>query len=87
MGTKLQQISELSTLLRDKNAVCQKNHSHFESFHIDQHLRKLNMEKQKGQSTQVFTHFSSMRTKYLSVVSSAISWDNRWLKEPVLPFA
>lgn len=53
MATKLQQISELSTLLRDKNAVCQKIHSHFESFHIDQHLRKLNMEKQKGQSTHV----------------------------------
>lgn len=53
MGTKLQQISELSTLLRDKNAVCQKNHSYFDSFHIDQHLRKLNMEKQKGQSTHV----------------------------------
>ena len=38
MATKLQQISELSTLLSDRNAVCQKIHSHFESFHIAKHL-------------------------------------------------
>ena len=50
MTTKLQQIPELSTLLSDKNAVCQKIHSHFESFHIAKHLKNLNMEKQKGQS-------------------------------------
>lgn len=45
MATKLQQISELSTLLSKQNAVCQKIHSYFDSFHIDKHQRKLNLYK------------------------------------------
>ena len=53
MATKLQQISELSTLLHNKNAVCHEIHSLFERFRIGKSLKALQMEKQKGQSTSV----------------------------------
>ena len=53
MSTKLQQISELSTLICDKNTICGEIHSLFDRFRINKSLKKLNMEKQKGQSTNV----------------------------------
>lgn len=51
MATKLQQISELSQLLRDKSAVYNDLCSLLDVCHIEKSLKKLNMEKQKGESS------------------------------------
>lgn len=53
MATKVQQFSELSTILNDKNSVCTQIHSLLECFHMGKYLKMLNMEKQKGASTNL----------------------------------
>ena len=51
MAAKLQQISELSTLLSDKNSVCNDFLRLLDTFRIGKSLKSLQMEKQKGTSS------------------------------------
>lgn len=51
MAAKLQQITELSTLLSDKKSICNDFLRLLDSFRIGKSLNKLQMEKQKGVSS------------------------------------